>query len=121
MLVCISAARWRGSAPDGLRLDAAVGGHARHLDAAVGGQVVDQRPPSSVFGHVAVERERLAGLAGVDDVGAVLGAALDAHRRVVRLEARAQVVPLGDLALAAVQVLVERDVEPLDQVRAGRP
>src|SRR5512133_3576261 len=56
---------------DGPRRDPGGAGDARHLDTAVG-EVVD--PP--LVHHVPVERERRAGLERVDDVGAVLVAAL---------------------------------------------
>ena len=102
------------------RLDPLLRRHARHLDTAVAGQVVDQPPPADGVGDVAVEGERLAGLARADDVSAVLDAGLGCHRTAVA-QPRAQRLPLGDLRLAAARVLVERDVEALDQLRAPPP
>src|SRR3954447_3427319 len=100
-----------------LRLDPGRGRQARHLHAAVGGQVVDQQALAGAVRDVAVEAEGRAALAGGDDVGAVLMAALDADRAAA-LELGAQALPGRDLPLAAARVLVERDVERLDQVLA---
>ena len=118
-LVCMSAARWRGRVPTACGSIPRSRRHARHLDAAVARQVVDQPAAVHGVGHVAVEGERLAGLARADDVGAVLDAGLGRHRAAVT-QPRAQRLPLGDLCLAAARVLVERDVEALDEIGARR-
>jgi hypothetical protein len=112
-------ARQRAHRP---RHDAVGAGDARDLDAAVIGQVVDQRTARVAVGDVAVEGERLARLARPDDVRAVLdaGPRLE-RRRAVAVDPRAQRLPLGDLTLAATRVLVERDVEALDPGRAAPP
>jgi len=105
---------------DRLGLDPAVRRHARHLDAAVRRQVVDERPAAGAVGDVRVERKRLPGLARGDDVGAVLDALRVVERRVA-LEVAAQLLPLRQGALGAVDVLVERDVEALDDLRPRAP
>ena len=62
-------------------------GHARHLDAAVGRQVVDQQPVRRRrLGTLPLNANGVAGLARADDVRAVLGAALDARSATVALE-----------------------------------
>ena len=92
-------------------MDPVVVDRARHLHDAVVGQVVDQ----PAVRHVAVDDARLAGLHRMDDERRVLVARVDVGR-LAGLEARSLRIPRGDLFLAPARVLVERDVEPLDQV-----
>ncbi len=105
---------WQG--PDPLPLDPLRPGDAGHLDDRLGREPVQQCHPVGIrVRDVAVERERLAGLDRLHDAAAVLVARLDRHRT-AELERRPHPLPLGDLPLAAHEILVERDVEVLDQI-----
>jgi len=104
---------WQGA--DRLGDDSAVVRRAWDFDAAVGGQAVDPPPSGVRVGTLPLKRNGLAALAGVDDVRAVFIAGLD-RLLVAGVQSFAQAVPVGDLAAAAVDVLVERDVEAVDEV-----
>src|SRR5215207_1581528 len=97
-------------------MDPALVGDAGNFDAAVGREVVDQRPAAVArVRDVPVEGERLPRRAREHDPRAVL-LALSHVDAVAVLERGAHLVPFEYLALAARDVLVERDVEPVEQI-----
>jgi hypothetical protein len=81
------------------------------FDAAAVGEVGDE----AVVFDVAVDDAGRAGLQAVDDQRAVLVAAVD-FEGLIALEGGFPLVPACDLVLTSGDILVERDVEPFDQV-----
>ena len=101
-------------AADVAGIDAHPVDQARHLDARVGGQVVDQARVQ----HIAADLVRHAGEDGLHDVrGVFLGARM---ADLAVLQNRGLFfLPALDLVDAAARVLVERDVVRIDQLRVS--
>ena len=103
---------------DGLRFQTPrTGRDARHLDAAVGRQVVDQRPARERVRHVAVERERNSPVSHARTISAPYSPLGPAVNLDPADEPCLHRLPLRDLLLAPAHVLVERNREALDEIR----